>query len=299
MFKSFVRISVCVGVFNVAVMAFLSVRVAPPAHAYGQERSDDDRCEVVEGYGVYGYSNGKETGYDWCKTAEEAQATKARMEKWETTKGKVYDRVEIKPESRRVYRPRPPQQGTPPYDVEPGKSGLTPRPSTKKAITVYVFKKVDGDFLEQADLRYETDNDYRAASAYYMKMKATADKVTWSAPGWPIPLGEMPKKKWVDVKPYNPPPVIRSEVTTRDNAAEMSRDYTVMTLVEAGPGVIFHADGRRETFSTQQVWNRLAGPLTRDEAIKTAKGLAGRLENGATFRARVVDSTGNVVAEYP
>jgi hypothetical protein len=79
----------------------------------------------VDGWAVHGFSDGTRIGYDWYRTRAEAEKAKAAWEKVETTTGKYYDRVEIRPERRRVYLP-PPERKSPPPPSED--TGYVPRP---------------------------------------------------------------------------------------------------------------------------------------------------------------------------
>lgn len=62
--------------------------------------------EVVEnGWGVYGYANGRQRGYYWYENRSDADRARQKMLTIMTDKGKYYDRVEIKAENRTVRKP--------------------------------------------------------------------------------------------------------------------------------------------------------------------------------------------------
>jgi hypothetical protein len=84
----------------------LAVLVLSPVCGRGTAQTPDSGNETVtvNGWSVHGYADGKEIGYEWFQTREEAEAAKAQMEKVETTNGKYYDRVEIQPESREIAK---------------------------------------------------------------------------------------------------------------------------------------------------------------------------------------------------
>lgn len=86
-----------------------------------QQKEGEPRYRIVNGYAVHGYADGREIGYNWYETEDEAIDAKAKMEKVETTTGKYYDKVEIKPETRRIPIQRPEKSTQPPIDPPPAK----------------------------------------------------------------------------------------------------------------------------------------------------------------------------------
>jgi hypothetical protein len=99
------------------VLAMVSVT----AVAQDRSRDQDSRYRVVDGWAVHGYAEGREIGYQWFPppdAKDKAEEEKAKMEKMETTTGKYYDKVEIKPEQRRVLD-LPPGKGSPPPSEPP------------------------------------------------------------------------------------------------------------------------------------------------------------------------------------
>jgi hypothetical protein len=86
----------------------------------------------------------------------------------------------------------------------PGRSGPRPGGTTKNPLTVKVYKRANGERILDEE-RTKTFSTYAAASNYFSQMVAAGSEVEWDAPGWPRPLGELPQKPWVDVKPYSPP----------------------------------------------------------------------------------------------
>jgi len=144
----------------------------------------DDKMGTVDVYVVTGFSHGTKIGVRTCRTSEEAQAEKGghgsiaklgwtaiTMTRWKFRKSP--QSLEVPPE----------KKGTAPPYSQPRKSGAKSTP--KSRITVKVYKRVNGELAGATGRRYETDSDYAAASAYYLKARAEADKVTWNAPVGP------------------------------------------------------------------------------------------------------------------
>ena len=71
---------------------------------HAQAKDENSEYVTVNGWAVHGYAAGKEIGYGWYETKEEALAEKAKMEKVETTTGKYYDKVELQPEPRTILK---------------------------------------------------------------------------------------------------------------------------------------------------------------------------------------------------
>lgn len=151
------------------------------ADSNGPGAADSSRYVDVDGFAVHGYADGKEIGYDWFETEGEALEAKAKMEMIKVTNGLYYDKVEIKPERRRILRPRstpatptPPSDPAPPNVVRPG-GGVTPPPAppSLKGTTwvgsetasdttslTFIFKE-DGTVTAHDDLRKDWRGRWR------------------------------------------------------------------------------------------------------------------------------------------
>jgi hypothetical protein len=82
---------------------------------------DQEQSVTITGWAVHGYAGGKQIGYGWYETREEAEMAKAEMEQVETTTGKYYDKVEVVAEERDVLKSRKDQPGS----IEQVKTPLT------------------------------------------------------------------------------------------------------------------------------------------------------------------------------
>jgi hypothetical protein len=90
--------------------------------ALAQQREEEARYRIVDGFAVHGYdADGREIAYQWYETEDEAKADKAKMEQYETTTGKFYAKVEIKPERCRIPLVRGEKAMRPPADEPPAK----------------------------------------------------------------------------------------------------------------------------------------------------------------------------------
>jgi len=95
------------------------VLAAGPAPA---QRSSSDRFIVVEGAAVHGFAGNTEIAYQWYANPADAEREAAKMRTYLGTGDvPIYDRVEVRPETRRtpIPNPRPPQAPPPELPTPP------------------------------------------------------------------------------------------------------------------------------------------------------------------------------------
>ncbi|MCI0682964.1 MAG: hypothetical protein L0Y71_12750 [Gemmataceae bacterium] len=194
-----VSLAVCLFVLGTTTVA-VRAQTAPP----------EERYEVIKGAAVHGYVGNTEIAYEWFADPKKAEEDAAKLRKIEGLDGKkIYDRVEVVPETRKRLvsaprRPVMPQADVPAPLKKPGGG------ASKPEFIVRVYSMTNGKRgPEITELRLAT-TDYQKAEQFYEQMNSFPGRyATWNGPpGARRPtLARDPAERsdLLKLKPYNPP----------------------------------------------------------------------------------------------
>jgi hypothetical protein len=115
-----------------AALAALVVAAAAPAQT---QSGSSGRYVEVQGAAVHGFAGNTEIAYQWYADPNQAEAEAVKMRQLLGTGDvPIYDKVEVRPETRKVFTPRPrepqPPPPAPPTPPRPGaRNESAPNPS--------------------------------------------------------------------------------------------------------------------------------------------------------------------------